>query len=72
MMANGKEKKHLEKNFWITFAVSGSHGGKNEDRALMMEAVRSSETSAYSNQTKRRYIPEGSNLLSESEWSSQR
>jgi hypothetical protein len=28
----------------------------------MMEAVRTSETSVYSNQTTRRYIPEGSNL----------
>jgi hypothetical protein len=30
--------------------------------ALMMEAVRTSETSVYSNETTRRYIPEGSNL----------
>jgi hypothetical protein len=30
--------------------------------ALMMEAVRTSETSVYSNKTTRRYIPEGSNL----------
>jgi hypothetical protein len=28
----------------------------------MMEAVRTSETSVYSNETTRRYIPEGSNL----------
>jgi hypothetical protein len=28
----------------------------------MMEAVRTSETSAYSNETTRRYIPEGSHL----------
>jgi hypothetical protein len=31
-------------------------------KALMMEAVRTSETSVYSNETARRYIPEGSNL----------
>jgi predicted secreted protein len=30
--------------------------------ALMMEAVRTSETSVYSNETTARYIPEGSNL----------
>jgi len=29
----------------------------------MMEAVRTSETSVYSNDTTRCYIPEGSNLL---------
>jgi hypothetical protein len=29
---------------------------------LMMEAVRISETSVYSKETKRRYIPEGSRL----------
>jgi hypothetical protein len=29
---------------------------------LMMEAVRASETSAFSKETTRRYIPEGSNL----------
>jgi len=29
----------------------------------MMEAVRTSETSVYSNETTRRYIPEGSHLL---------
>jgi hypothetical protein len=29
---------------------------------LMMEAVRTSETSVYFNKTARRYIPEGSNL----------
>jgi hypothetical protein len=31
--------------------------------ALMIEAVRTSETSVYSNETMLRYIPEGSNLL---------
>jgi hypothetical protein len=31
--------------------------------ALMVEAVRTSETSVYSNETMLRYIPEGSNLL---------
>jgi hypothetical protein len=30
--------------------------------ALMMDAVRAPETSVYSNETTRRYIPEGSNL----------
>jgi hypothetical protein len=30
--------------------------------ALMMEEVRTSETSVYSNETTRRYIPEGCNL----------
>jgi hypothetical protein len=30
--------------------------------SLIMEAVRASETSVYSNETTRRYIPEGSNL----------
>jgi hypothetical protein len=33
-------------------------------RALMMEAVRTSETSVYSNETTPLYISEGSNLLS--------
>jgi hypothetical protein len=32
--------------------------------ALMMEAVNTSETSVYSNDTTRRYIPEGSDLNS--------
>jgi hypothetical protein len=31
-------------------------------RALMMEAVHATETSVYSNETARLYIPEGSNL----------
>jgi len=31
---------------------------------VVMEAVRTSETSVYSNETTRRYIPEGSNLRS--------
>jgi hypothetical protein len=30
--------------------------------ALIMEVVRTSETSVYSNETTRRYIPEGANL----------
>jgi hypothetical protein len=30
--------------------------------SLMMEAVRTSETSVYSNETTRRYVPEGSHL----------
>jgi hypothetical protein len=30
--------------------------------ALLMEAIRTSETSIYSNENTRRYIPEGSNL----------
>jgi hypothetical protein len=42
---------------------SGSHGGEYEDYraiALMVEVVRTSETSAYFNETTRRYIPGGS------------
>jgi hypothetical protein len=41
--------------------ISDSHGGESFI-ALMTEAVRTSETSVYSNQTTRRYILEGSNL----------
>jgi len=32
--------------------------------ALIMEAIRTSETSVYSNETTRRYIPDGCNLRS--------
>jgi hypothetical protein len=56
--------------------ISGSHGGDMTFRvfldiapcnliALMMEAVRISETSVHSNKTTRRYIPEDSKLLIE-------
>jgi hypothetical protein len=31
--------------------------------ALMIKAVRTSETSVYSNETTRRYIPDGSNFI---------
>jgi hypothetical protein len=46
--------------------ISGSRGGEYEDDsiiALMMEAVRTSETSLYFNETIRRYIPEGCHFL---------
>jgi hypothetical protein len=38
------------------------HHQGDEFIALMMEAVRTSEKAVYSNETTRRYIPEGSNL----------
>jgi hypothetical protein len=53
--------------------ISGSHGGEYEDDSLLvrtasiilnMEAIRTSETSVYSIETTRRYIPEGSHLQS--------
>jgi hypothetical protein len=59
--------------------ISGSHGDEYEDKSFLgctvvrtasiialMEAVRSSETSVYSSETTRLYIPEGSNLLNPS------
>jgi hypothetical protein len=47
--------------------ISGSHGGEYEwiyeqTDALMMDAVSTSETSIYSDETTRRYILEGFNL----------
>jgi hypothetical protein len=40
--------------------ISGTQGGEYEDIfALMMEAVRTSETSVYFNGSAWRYIPEG-------------
>jgi hypothetical protein len=49
--------------------ISGSHGGKYEDDcllgciiALMMEAVCTSETSIYFNETTWHYIPDGCHL----------
>jgi hypothetical protein len=48
--------------------ISGSHGGEHEDDcllgccALMMEAVRISETSVILYETTRRNIPDGSHL----------
>jgi hypothetical protein len=38
--------------------ISGSHGDEYE-HALMMQAVRTSETAVYFNKTTRRYIAEG-------------
>jgi hypothetical protein len=37
-------------------------GNASNITALMMEALRTSETSVYPNETTRRYMPEGSNL----------
>jgi hypothetical protein len=52
----------------IVCEIWSSHGSEYEDQsllgfiALMMELVRTSETSVYSNETTLRYIPEGCNL----------
>jgi hypothetical protein len=45
---------------FISTEPEGSHS--DCDGALMMATVRTSETSVYSNETKRRYIAEGYNL----------
>jgi hypothetical protein len=39
----------------LVFEISGSHGGKYEFIVLMSEAVRTPETSVYSNDATRRY-----------------
>jgi hypothetical protein len=40
----------------LVFEISGSHGGEYEFIVLMREAVRTPETSVYSNDATRRYI----------------
>jgi hypothetical protein len=47
----------------MRFAFTEPEGSHSDcDGALMMETVRTSETSVYSNETTRRYNPEGYNL----------
>jgi hypothetical protein len=46
----------------IAREISGASDGEYEHDTLIMEAVRTSETSVYFNETTRRYNPEGCHL----------